>query len=484
MAGTLGNKNFVIFKAESIDRSYPDEESINTEPTQHIRFKDDGRKPVDPKDLHHGGLYRAVAKLFMGFEHSCEEDVEYTWGMGTGQLTASNSLETSAHCVLYTCPICQELTPAKYIKIYLGYDGMASIGDEDRPDGVEFRCADSFTVLKSHYVKMKSKQKPKLTFDVASIRVANAFIHVDPLRFEATPLSSKKEELGVVGYPGDMAYRSEPGAQMFAHFKKDQSFDLSVSKENMLTYTTSTFGGQSGSPVFRRSRPGVSIGIHQGTPDGATINHACPIAGRYGVYVRSYKSALSLATRHPLKYKQPKTLEVELVRAYSQKSSFDRIPAKPELFASEILSYIQLAMKPIEKLQEELSTCTLIGPSEIQLKDKIAGAKAYLELAKLVAQQRDFPDLVVQPEAQPGADNEESEDSKRTHDTLRVDGTSQISRPRTPTHGGFKRLPRRTKATSAKEPRPRRGSTRGSQSVRRMEYKTRKDVLQESEDEY
>jgi hypothetical protein len=182
----------------------------------------------------------------MIFEHTHEKGAMYTSCSGTGQVTAKDSLETCAHCVLYTCPECQGLFPAKYIKIYLGYNGKASMGNEDQADGVEFRCADSFTVLKDHYEKKKSKQRAECSFDVASIRVTNAFKFVDPLRFEATPVFGKDEELGVVGYPGDMTYRSERGAQMFAHFKKDQSFDLSKSGNNMLTYTTSTFKGKYG----------------------------------------------------------------------------------------------------------------------------------------------------------------------------------------------------------------------------------------------
>lgn len=179
-------------------------------------------------------------------EHTHKERKAAKWLMGTAQFTSHDVLQTLAHCVFNTCGTCGELFHATRINVYLGYNGKASIGDKDRPNGVEFRSADSFAVLRSYYKDKKSKPKAKCTFNVASIKVAESFKFLDPLRFEATPVSGTKEELCVVGYPSDMAYRSEKGAQMYVHFKKDQSWDLSKSRYRMLTYTISTLSGKSG----------------------------------------------------------------------------------------------------------------------------------------------------------------------------------------------------------------------------------------------
>jgi V8-like Glu-specific endopeptidase len=190
--------------------------------------------------------YTAVAKIFTMFEHTHKGGRKVTWRTGTAQLISPDVLQTSAHCVLHACDECVDVSPATSIKVYLGYNGKSSIGNADLPDGVEFRSADSFAVLRSHYENKVARSKTKCTFDVASIKVASAFKYVKPLRFEATPVTGERDELGVVGYPADMAYRSENGAQMYMQFKKDQSWDLSKSKNNMLTYTISTFRGKCG----------------------------------------------------------------------------------------------------------------------------------------------------------------------------------------------------------------------------------------------
>ena len=50
--------------------------------------------------------------------------------------------------------------------------------------------------------------------DVAFVQFASPFTGITPFKYAATPANGD-EIIGVVGYPGDMKYKSEGGAQMY-----------------------------------------------------------------------------------------------------------------------------------------------------------------------------------------------------------------------------------------------------------------------------
>jgi hypothetical protein len=133
-------------------------------------------------------------------------------------------------------------------------------------------------------------------------------------------------------------------------------------------------------------------------------------------------------------------------------------------------------MAPIEKLEEELTTCTLTGASEVMLNDKIAGAKMFLELASLVAQQRALPeDFPVQLQLQHRVEIEDPVALQRTPDTGHTDAAVRMPiRTQHPRHRGFRRPRPKKEATSLNEPRPQKRSSCGSQSPKKRRASTRK----------
>ena len=90
---------------------------------------------------------------------------------------------------------------------------------------------------------------------------------------ESTTVSSN-EPITVTGYPGD-----KPLATMW-----ESSGKVKSNNDNILTYSASTFGGNSGSPVFNDNNE--LIGLHYGGVEGES-NNAVAITGEVLEFIKN-----------------------------------------------------------------------------------------------------------------------------------------------------------------------------------------------------
>ncbi|PYH83242.1 hypothetical protein BO82DRAFT_411721, partial [Aspergillus uvarum CBS 121591] len=192
---------------------------------------EDERQLVDSMHLAPGGKYRSIVKLFMHYAGQSPNDTRYA--MGTGWLIRDDLLVTAGHCAFDWK---EGFGRANEVKAYIGYNGKGSI---DNPSAnVQFR----------HGVRIVTTEG---WLQSSSNR------HND---FSDTPVAGS-DSIGVVGYPGDMRYKGEPGAQMYEEFKAVQ-WNRQAAANNMLEYRIDTYKGQSGSPVLLANQPHISIGAH------------------------------------------------------------------------------------------------------------------------------------------------------------------------------------------------------------------------------
>ncbi|RAH86026.1 hypothetical protein BO86DRAFT_434560 [Aspergillus japonicus CBS 114.51] len=192
---------------------------------------EDERQLVDPMHLAPGGKYRSIVKLFMHYAGQTPNDTRYA--MGTGWLIRDDLLVTAGHCAFDWK---EGFGRANEVKAYIGYNGKGSI--DSRSANVQFR----------HGVRIVTTEG---WLQSSSNR------HND---FSDTPVAGS-DTIGVVGYPGDMRYKGEPGAQMYEEFKAVQ-WNRQAAANNMLEYRIDTYKGQSGSPVLLANQPHISIGAH------------------------------------------------------------------------------------------------------------------------------------------------------------------------------------------------------------------------------
>ncbi|RAH43094.1 trypsin-like serine peptidase [Aspergillus brunneoviolaceus CBS 621.78] len=192
---------------------------------------EDERQLVDPMHLAPGGKYRSIVKLFMHYAGQSPNDTRYA--MGTGWLIRDDLLVTAGHCAFDWK---EGFGRANEVKAYIGYNGKGSI---DSPSAnVQFR----------HGVRIVTTE---------------GWLHSSSNRhndFSDTPVAGS-DSIGVVGYPGDMRYKGEPGAQMYEEFKAVQ-WNRQAAANHMLEYRIDTYKGQSGSPVLLENQPHISIGAH------------------------------------------------------------------------------------------------------------------------------------------------------------------------------------------------------------------------------
>ncbi|PYI31880.1 hypothetical protein BP00DRAFT_342888 [Aspergillus indologenus CBS 114.80] len=192
---------------------------------------EDERQLVDSMHLAPGGKYRSIVKLFMHYAGQSPNDTRYA--MGTGWLIRDDLLVTAGHCAFDWK---EGFGRANEVKAYIGYNGKGSIDDPSA--NVQFR----------HGVRIVTTEG---WLQSSSNR------HND---FSDTPVAGS-DSIGVVGYPGDMRYKGEPGAQMYEEFKAVQ-WNRQAAANNMLEYRIDTYKGQSGSPVLLANQPHISIGAH------------------------------------------------------------------------------------------------------------------------------------------------------------------------------------------------------------------------------
>ena len=154
--------------------------------------------------------------------------------MGTGWLIRPDLLVTAGHMVFdweNKFGRCIE------VKAYVGYNGCASVLEGK----AQFQRGKKVVTTIDFLEDEDNRQA-----DVAFIQLDKPFKDVNPITFAPTP-ETGNEILGVVGYPGDKVKDMEPGAQMWAEFKKT-SWNLSDDKLHMLKYRINTAKGNCVSP--------------------------------------------------------------------------------------------------------------------------------------------------------------------------------------------------------------------------------------------
>ncbi|KAH0555794.1 hypothetical protein GP486_006262 [Trichoglossum hirsutum] len=256
------------------DSKAPEEASFYSYSNGHDEsvINEDSRVPVDGADIRSGGVYRSVVKLFLRYQNQKPND---PWAMATGWLIKDDIMVTAGHCAFDWTHKMGRLTQ---VKAYIGYHGKESIGEPS----VQFRKGKR-VVTTSEWLTA-----PNRSHDVSLIQLTKPFTDVKPIKYADTPMSDAAI-LGVVGFPGDLTNASgEPGAEMYQMFLNTE-YDLAKSKDRMLEYEIDTYGGNSGSPVFRKSDM-RSIGVHV---YGGDVNSASVI-GVWGNTFEVFLSAFNL----------------------------------------------------------------------------------------------------------------------------------------------------------------------------------------------
>ena len=194
--------------------------------------------------------------------------------MATGWLIRDDLIVTAGHCAYDWSYKLGRLAAAK---AYIGYSGKDSIDDAN----VQFRAGKRVTTTAAWLKNGNSRDS-----DISIIQVDPPFEDVTPIVFDSTPATGNTT-LGVVGYPGDLKddESQEAGAQMYEAYMPTR-WSLADDEWKMLEYQIDTYGGNSGSPVFRQSDM-VAIGAHT---YGGAINSATVI-GDYGINLTPYIAA-------------------------------------------------------------------------------------------------------------------------------------------------------------------------------------------------
>lgn len=155
--------------------------------------------------------------------------------MGTGWLIREDLVVTAGHNVFSH----SYGGHADCIKCWIGYRGRKSAS----ADGVQHRKALNI-VTTSAWCKTSDRQH-----DVALLQVSSPFDgDVNPFRvIKETPTKMKKQQLTIVGYPGDKHIEYEngeedPGAEMY-YQTAPTSFNLDESA-GMIRYNIDTYGGE------------------------------------------------------------------------------------------------------------------------------------------------------------------------------------------------------------------------------------------------
>ncbi|KAL9106121.1 MAG: hypothetical protein Q9227_008821 [Pyrenula ochraceoflavens] len=248
----------------SLDMKNPGQESV---------VGGDERVRVPDHDFAPGGKYRSIVKIFTHYEFQKPD----SWAHGTGWLIRPDVFVTAGHCCYDWS---HKMGRATEVKAYIGYKGKQS----EKDSNVQFRHVKRIVTTEG-WVKTKGQK----SFDVSFMQVDKPFAGITPIQFMETPARGNME-IGGVGYPADLFDKQtgEHGAYMYEMFLPTE-FDLAQQADTMLEYQIDTFGGNSGSPVFRKSDL-VSIGAHV---YGGILNSASVI-GRYGNPYQDYLAAFAL----------------------------------------------------------------------------------------------------------------------------------------------------------------------------------------------
>ncbi|KAI8712769.1 hypothetical protein NCS52_01375900 [Fusarium sp. LHS14.1] len=277
MSLPAGAKQAAVWKLSDPDNPQPANETLlpdDGSQSGESVYDLDMRTPVDPADFQDGGKHRSVVKIQSSFSNP--NTGHSIWKIGTGWLIQPDIIVTDGDYV-YTAS--QNLGACTQMKCYIGYNGIESI---DSPQ-VQSRYGVNVATTTKWLETDQNRSR-----DVAFIQINRPFEgDLGTVKFEVTPLSGENVKLGVVGYPGDNPSGDEAGGRMYAEFA-NTSYDLNSNPNNMINYHISTFGGQSGAPVFRND---IGKLVSIGTPsssDGEQCNSGTSIDNKYGNDYDSY----------------------------------------------------------------------------------------------------------------------------------------------------------------------------------------------------
>ncbi|KAF4497038.1 Glutamyl endopeptidase [Fusarium agapanthi] len=237
---------------------------------------EDLRQLVDPRDFHDGGKYRSIVKIQSRFQDQGHQ----RWMMGSGWLIRPDLLVTAGH-VVYDWG--RKLGAADQIKCYIGYNGKQSVGSPQ----VQARFG-AKVVTPVQWIEGSTNRSQ----DVAFIRLDRPFTgNLRPFSYLDTPEKGNGTYLGVVGYPGDRTLQDEQGAQMYEEFARSD-YNIGENPHRMVEYSISTFSGQSGAPVLRKSDGRLNaIGTHSYGGGGFESNSGTTIGNAHG---NNYNDLISL----------------------------------------------------------------------------------------------------------------------------------------------------------------------------------------------
>lgn len=209
--------------------------------------------------------------------------------MGSGWLIDDQTLITAGH-VVYD----PNYGRTTQLRCYIGYNGRDSVDDPSSGVQVSFG---QYIVTTAEWVSKAIRQR-----DFAIIRLNKPFSgNLRIFGYVTTPLAETIGlHLGVVGYPGDLALKSqagihEEGAQMYENFNVVR-WDLAKSRTHMIEYAPediSTAGGQSGAPIILRDVAMKVVGTHcYGANKDDPYNSGNAIGGKFGNDYECYVAVL------------------------------------------------------------------------------------------------------------------------------------------------------------------------------------------------
>lgn len=152
--------------------------------------------------------------------------------MASGWLIRPDLIVTAGHCA-YDWHPGRSLGKAVSVKAYIGYYGRDSVKSRD----VQFRKGVRLATTSGWIANGKDEAT-----DVSFIQVSKPFTGIKPFQFSQTPLHGA-EQIGVVGYPADKAYKNEHGARMYEAYRK-VTWNLSKANNHLLNYKISTYPGE------------------------------------------------------------------------------------------------------------------------------------------------------------------------------------------------------------------------------------------------
>ncbi|KAL8759049.1 MAG: hypothetical protein Q9184_003738 [Pyrenodesmia sp. 2 TL-2023] len=242
----------------------------------------DSRKLVANEDFGPGGKYRSIVKLFLHFQNAVNPG---SWAIATGWLIAPDLLVTAGHCAFDWGYNQGKLVE---IKAYIGYRGKTNVNDPN----VQFRKGKRVTTTPG-WLKSGNRRDA----DLALIKVDPPFENITLIGYADTPASGLAK-LGVVGYPGDLrdSETGEAGAHMYESYEPT-SWSLAKNEYRMLEYQIDTYGGNSGSPVFRQGE-NTSIEVHT---YGGLVNSAT-VLGEFGNLLDPYIKAINSPPANEFKH--------------------------------------------------------------------------------------------------------------------------------------------------------------------------------------